>query len=77
MHGPWLLGEFAGGECLGDSFRTIVSLSGRLPVPPFLLYDSEVSVGRYMKQSWGDCWVIHEGEVSVGLESLQVELESF
>ena len=23
--------------------------------------------GRYMKHSWGECWVIHEGEVSVGL----------
>ena len=67
MHAPWWPGEFSGGECLGDLFLTLVSLSGRLPVPPFFFYDSEVSGGRYMKQSWGECWVIHEGEVSVGL----------
>ena len=42
-------------------------LIGPFAGSPFFLDDSEVSGGRYMKQSWGECWVIHEGEVSAGL----------
>lgn len=34
---PWWPGQYSGGERLGDLFLTIVSLSGRLPVPPFFV----------------------------------------